>query len=51
MRLASQHQHEVGNLQHEARITTLLPLSRDVLSDYTKLILKVLKLYTRQRLD
>jgi hypothetical protein len=28
----------------------LLPLSREVLSDYTKLISKVLKLYTRQRL-
>jgi hypothetical protein len=79
-RLASQqHQHEAGNLQHEAGITTtsvrswkssargwhhnnintkleifstklastLLPLSREVLSDYTKLISKVLKLYTR----
>jgi hypothetical protein len=28
----------------------LLPLSREVLSDYTKLISKVLKLYMRQRL-
>jgi hypothetical protein len=34
--------------QHEAGITTtLLPLSREVLSDYTNLIPKVLKLYTR----
>jgi hypothetical protein len=82
-RLASQqHQHEAGNLQHEASISTtltrtwkssargwhlnnistkleifstrlastLLPLSREVLSDYTKLVSKVLKLYTRQRL-
>jgi hypothetical protein len=103
MRLASQqHQHEAGNLQHKAGITTtstqswkssaqgwhqqhqheagitttstrswkcwhhdnmntrleifstrlastLLPFSRDVLSDYTKLISKVLKLYMRQR--
>jgi hypothetical protein len=30
--------------------STLLPLSREVLSDYTKLVSKVLKLYTRQRL-
>jgi hypothetical protein len=30
--------------------STLLPLSKEVLSDYTKLISKVLKLYTRQRL-
>jgi hypothetical protein len=75
-KLASQHQHEAGNLQHKAGITTtsarswksstqgwhhnninmkleisstrlastLLPLSREVLSDYTKLVLKVLKL-------
>jgi hypothetical protein len=28
----------------------LLPLSREVLSNYTKLISKVFKLYTRQRL-
>jgi hypothetical protein len=27
-----------------------LPLSREVLSDYTKLVSKVFKLYTRQRL-
>jgi hypothetical protein len=33
--------------QHEAGFTTLLPLSREVLSDYTKLISKVLKLYMR----
>jgi hypothetical protein len=50
-RLASQqHQHEVGNIQHKAGITTLLPLSREVLSDYTKLVLKVFKLYMRQRI-
>jgi hypothetical protein len=30
--------------------STLLPLSREVLSDYTKLVSKVLKLYIRQRL-
>jgi hypothetical protein len=30
--------------------TTLLPLSREVLSNYTKLVSKVFKLYTRQRL-
>jgi hypothetical protein len=30
--------------------STLLPLSREVLSNYTKLVSKVLKLYTRQRL-
>jgi hypothetical protein len=30
--------------------STLFPLSREVLSDYTKLVSKVLKLYTRQRL-
>jgi hypothetical protein len=30
--------------------STLLPLSREVLSDYTKLVSKVLKLFTRQRL-
>jgi hypothetical protein len=30
--------------------SALLPLSREVLSDYTKLVSKVLKLYTRQRL-
>jgi hypothetical protein len=30
--------------------STLLPLSREVLSDYTKLVSKVLKLYMRQRL-
>jgi hypothetical protein len=30
--------------------STLISLSREVLSDYTKLISKVLKLYTRQRL-
>jgi hypothetical protein len=30
--------------------STSLPLSREVLSDYTKLVSKVLKLYTRQRL-
>jgi hypothetical protein len=30
--------------------TTLLPLSREVLSNYTKLVLKVFKFYTRQRL-
>jgi hypothetical protein len=30
--------------------STLLPLSREVLSDYTKLISKVLKLYMRQRI-
>jgi hypothetical protein len=30
--------------------STLLPLSREVLLDYTKLVSKVLKLYTRQRL-
>jgi hypothetical protein len=35
------------NHQHEVGITTLLPLSREVLSDYTELISKVLKLYTR----
>jgi hypothetical protein len=29
--------------------STLLPLSREVLSDYTNLVSKVLKLYTRQR--
>jgi hypothetical protein len=79
-RLASQqHQHEAGNLQRKAGITTtsariwkssargwhhnnistkleifstrlastLLLLSREVFSDYTKLISKVLKLYTR----
>jgi hypothetical protein len=28
-----------------------LPLSREVLSDYTKLVSKVLKLHTRQRLS
>jgi hypothetical protein len=33
--------------QQKAGNTTLLPLSREVLSDYTKLILKVLKLYMR----
>jgi hypothetical protein len=79
---SQQHQHEAGNLQHEVGITTtsarswkfsargwhhnnintkleifstrlaspLLPLSREVLSDYTKLISKVLKIYTIQRL-
>jgi hypothetical protein len=41
MKLASQH--KVGS-------TTLLLLSREVLLDYTKLISKVLKLYTRYRL-
>jgi hypothetical protein len=30
--------------------STLLPLSREVLSDYTKLVSKVLKLYMRHRL-
>jgi hypothetical protein len=30
--------------------STSLPLSREVLSDYTKLVSKVLKLYTRKRL-
>jgi hypothetical protein len=30
--------------------STLLPLSKEVLSDYTKFVSKVLKLYTRQRL-
>jgi hypothetical protein len=30
--------------------STLLPLSRDVLSEYTKIVSKVLKLYTGQRL-
>jgi hypothetical protein len=30
--------------------STSLPLSREVLSDYTKLVSKVFKLYTRQRL-
>jgi hypothetical protein len=30
--------------------SALLPLSREVLSDYTKLVSKVLKLYTRQRI-
>jgi hypothetical protein len=30
--------------------STLLPLSREVLSDYTKIVSKVLKLYTRHRL-
>jgi hypothetical protein len=30
--------------------STLLPLSREVLSDYTKLVSKVLKLYTRKRI-
>jgi hypothetical protein len=33
--------------QHKAGTSTLLPLSREVLSDYTKLISKVLKLYMR----
>jgi hypothetical protein len=30
--------------------STSLPLSREVLSDYTKLVSKVFKLFTRQRL-
>jgi hypothetical protein len=30
--------------------STLLPLSREVVSDYTKLVSKVFKLYTSQRL-
>jgi hypothetical protein len=30
--------------------STSLPLSREVLSDYTKIFSKVFKLYTRQRL-
>jgi hypothetical protein len=30
--------------------STLLPISREVLSDYTKLVSKVFKLYMRQRL-
>jgi hypothetical protein len=30
--------------------STLLPLSREVLSDYIELVSKVLKLYMRQRL-
>jgi hypothetical protein len=63
---SQQHQHKAGNLPHEADISTtstlkleifntrlastLLPLSREVLSDYTKLVSKVLKLDTRQRL-
>jgi hypothetical protein len=46
-RLAShQHQHEAGNLSTRPA-STLLPLSREVLLDYTKLVSKVLKLYTR----
>ena len=28
-----------------------LPLSREVLSDYTNIVLKIFKLYTRQRLS
>jgi hypothetical protein len=79
---SQQHQHEAGNLQYKAGITTtsarswkssaqgwhhnnistkleifstrlastLLPLLREVLSDYTNLVSKVLKLYTRQRI-
>jgi hypothetical protein len=61
MRLTTHHQHEAGittrdwkhiiNMKleshHKAGNTSLLPLSREVLSDYTKLISKVLKIYTR----
>jgi hypothetical protein len=54
MKLASQHEagtHIIISMklasQHSAGNTSLLPLSREVLSDYTKLISKVLKLYTR----
>jgi hypothetical protein len=32
-------------------LSTSLPLSREVLSEYTKLVLEVLKLHTRQRLS
>jgi hypothetical protein len=45
---------KIGNITMEIfnmrLASTLLLLSREVLSDYTKLIYKVLKLYTRQRL-
>jgi hypothetical protein len=33
--------------QHEVGITTLLPLLREVLSDYTKIFSKVFKIYMR----
>jgi hypothetical protein len=64
--ISTTSQHEARNLQHKVDITTTstrswkssalgwyhntTPLSREVLLDYTKLISKVLKLYTRQRL-
>jgi hypothetical protein len=38
---------EIFNTRLES---TLLPLSREVLLDYTKLVSKVLKIYTRLRL-
>jgi hypothetical protein len=61
MRLAHHHQYEADittrgwhiiiNMklasQHNAGSTSLLPLSREVLSDYTKIISKVLKIYMR----
>jgi hypothetical protein len=46
-RLAHHHSMRLAHHQHKAGITTLLRLSREVLMDYTKLISKVLKLYTR----
>jgi hypothetical protein len=37
-------------LQDTIVSSTSLPLSREAISDYTNLVLKVLKLYMRQRL-
>jgi hypothetical protein len=42
---------ELPDVGHDTIVSsTSLPLLREVLLDYTKLVLKVLKLYTRHRL-